>query len=213
MIIFHIAVFLPSISILIQKGVPAYLKTTLGFLIPVYLIGFLIYFAGKTFWYNPVFRNKFDAVLLSLPVIGGIAKKLSIANFTRSLSYLTGAGVSVVESLRLSADASGNYVIKNAVLNSIPVVEKGGRISGMLKNTRLFPEMVLGMVTVGEESGDIDKMLAKLTEYYEAQASQAIGYIVKILPVIIYLAVACYVGYIIISFWVGYYSQIFNILE
>ena len=69
------------------------------------------------------------------------------------------------------------------------------------------------MVTVGEESGDIDKMLAKLTEYYEAQASQAIGYIVKILPVVIYLAVACYVGYIIISFWVGYYSQIFSILE
>ena len=116
----------------------------------------------------------FDRILLKFPIIGPILVKAAIARFARTLSTMFAAGVPLVEAMESVAGATGNIVYEQAVLRMKDEVATGQRLQRAMENTGLFPNMVNQMIAVGEESGALDTMSAKVADFYEAEVDNAV---------------------------------------
>src|SRR5439155_10673438 len=152
----------------------------------------------------PAFRALYDGIKLAIPVLGKNVRQFAIGKFCRSLAALYGSGLPVGRALRTSADACDNYLIARAVHRQSPRVERGEPLSAVLAGTGLFSPIVLGMVATGEHAGDMEGMLTKVADYQEREAEHSTRQLVVVLSVVIYLAVAALVAYIVISSWGGY---------
>jgi type IV pilus assembly protein PilC len=209
----HAAIFIPAIPTLFLEGFVPFLKVVSGAIALLYgfflLIFVIVKFSNRNYGLKMFFQYFFGYV----PVIGPLIKRLAIARFMWNLSALHGAGENMVKAVSLAAEGCGNIPIENAVFRVLPDIEQGGSLTLAFKKVRFFPSMVIEMLSAGEESGRIDDMLDKIAEYYEAESDAIIKRIVVILPVIVYLAVALYIGSIIIRFYTGYFNQIDNLFE
>lgn len=212
-LLFHAAVFLPSISILITKGILPYLRATLGVLIPIYLAIMAAWWIWKNVSRVYAVKKTMDSIVLGIPYIGNLLKKFIISRFARTLQCTISAGVSIIPALRISAEGSGNLIVRDSIFSIISEIEKGRGLTESLAMTGFFPPLALDMMSTGEESGRMDLMLNKLCEYYEAEGNVALDRMLIILPVVIYFIVALYIAYIVISFWVGYYNRIFQLMQ
>ncbi len=119
-------------------------------------------------------RQFIDRMSLKMPIIGPILKKAAIARFARTLSTMFAAGVPLVEAMKSVAGATGNIVYENAVLRMRDEVSTGKRLQRAMENTGLFPNMVMQMIAVGEESGSLDEMSGKVADFYEADVDNAV---------------------------------------
>ena len=115
-----------------------------------------------------------DRVMLKFPIIGPILQKSAIARFARTLSTMFAAGVPLVEAMSSVAGATGNIVYEEAVLRMKDEVATGQRLQRAMENVGLFPNMVVQMIAVGEESGSLDTMSGKVAEFYEAEVDNAV---------------------------------------
>ncbi len=203
-IILHAAIFIPPLSILILQGFIPYMHAVSRGLLWIYGLGFGIFLAVKISGRIPGVLYIRDYLLQAIPIGGGILRGLSMARFTTSLSGSYRAGISIRSSLMFAAAACGNEYIKRKILKQIPIVEKGGQVTEVLQKSKVFPEMVVEMVNTGEETGEMEEMLSKASSYCENKAEAAITILINTLPVILYLAVALYVGFKVISFYSGY---------
>lgn len=203
----HAAVLIPAIPVLILEGLVPFFKAvsgTLAFLYGFFLLIFVIVkFSNRNYGLKRFFQYFFGYV----PIIGPLIKRLAIARFMWNLSALHGAGENMVKAVSLSAEGCGNIPIANAVFRVLPDIERGGSLTSAFRKVRFFPNMVIEMLSAGEESGRIDDMLDKIAEYYEEESDTIIKRIVVILPVVVYLAVALYIAIIVIRFWTGYFGQ------
>jgi type IV pilus assembly protein PilC len=161
--------------------------------------------AGSAFIYfkkrSRAFNEFLDRSLLRLPIIGEIIKKASIARFTRTLSTMFAAGVPLVEALESVAGATGNIVYEKATLEIRQEVATGQRLQRAMEATELFPNMVIQMIAVGEESGSLDEMAAKVADFYERDVDDAVDNMSSLIEPMIMAILGVLVGGLVIAMY------------
>jgi type IV pilus assembly protein PilC len=146
-------------------------------------------------------REFLDRAALKMPVIGPILNKAAIARFARTLSTMFAAGVPLVEALESVAGATGNIVYENAVMRMRDEVATGQRLQRAMETTELFPNMVVQMIAVGEESGSLDTMSAKVATFYEAEVDNAVDAMSSLLEPLIMAILGVLVGGLVIAMY------------
>jgi type IV pilus assembly protein PilC len=147
------------------------------------------------------FNHFLDRALLKLPVLGEILRKAAIARFTRTLSTMFAAGVPLVEALESVAGATGNIVFQVATLEIRTEVATGQRLQRAMEATELFPNMVIQMIAVGEESGSLDEMCAKVADFYERDVDDAVDNLSSLLEPMIMAILGVLVGGLVIAMY------------
>ena len=148
-----------------------------------------------------------DRLFLKLPIVGSILVKASIARFARTLSTMFSAGVPLVEALQSVAGATGNIVYEKAVLAMRDEVSTGQRLQRAMENTGLFPNMVIQMIAVGEESGSLDEMSAKVADFYEADVDNAVDSMSSLLEPLIMAILGVLVGGLVIAMYLPIFKM------
>jgi len=147
------------------------------------------------------FRHFLDRVMLKAPIIGPILEKAAIARYARTLSTMFAAGVPLVEALESVAGATGNIVYEIGVLQIRDEVATGQRLQMAMENTDLFPNMVIQMIAVGEESGSLDAMSAKVADFYEADVDDAVDNLSSLLEPMIMAILGVLVGGLVVAMY------------
>jgi type IV pilus assembly protein PilC len=177
-----------------------------GFLILVAFIGSVI---GLKVWYGtPVGRMAIDRVLLKLPLMGVLLRKIAVARFTRTLGTLISSGVPILEGLDITARTAGNAVIEKALLEVRKGLEAGRNLSDPLKDTNVFPGMVTQMIGVGEQTGAMDAMLQKIADFYEDEVDAAVKDLLSALEPMMIVFLGVVVGGIVISMYLPLFTLI-----
>ncbi|MDP9083706.1 MAG: type II secretion system F family protein [Pseudomonadota bacterium] len=146
-------------------------------------------------------RRFLDRVMLKFPIIGAILVKSAIARFARTLSTMFAAGVPLVEAMQSVAGATGNIVYEEATLRMKDEIATGQRLQRAMENTGLFPNMVVQMIAVGEESGSLDTMSAKVAEFYEAEVDNAVDSMSSLMEPVIMAVLGVLVGGMVIAMY------------
>ena len=160
-------------------------------------IGTFLYFKKR----SRQFRHFLDRTMLKVPVIGPIMQKASIARYARTLSTMFAAGVPLVEALESVAGATGNIVYEVGVLEMRDEVATGQRLQQAMENTDLFPNMVIQMIAVGEESGSLDDMSAKVADFYEEDVDNAVDNLSSLLEPMIMAILGVLVGGLVVAMY------------
>ncbi len=147
------------------------------------------------------FRHFLDRMMLKMPIIGPILEKAAIARYARTLSTMFAAGVPLVEALESVAGATGNIVYEVGVLEMRDEVATGQRLQQSMENTDLFPNMVIQMIAVGEESGSLDEMSAKVADFYEADVDDAVDNLSSLLEPMIMGILGILVGGLVVAMY------------
>src|SRR6266851_7875058 len=156
-----------------------------------WLIGIVL---GTTWYslrrYHATYKGKrvLDGLLLKAPIIGMLLRKIAVARFCRTLATLTSSGVPILESLDITARTAGNAIVEDAIIDTRKSVEGGKTIVEPLRDSHIFPNMVVQMIGVGEQTGALDVMLNKIADFYEDEVDAAVAGLVKLLePVMIFI--------------------------
>jgi type IV pilus assembly protein PilC len=152
-------------------------------------------------------QHFFDRALLKLPILGSILNKSAIARYARTLSTTFAAGVPLVEALSSVAGATGNIVYETAVLKMRDEVATGQRLQRAMENTNLFPNMVNQMIAVGEESGSLDSMSAKVADFYEEEVDNAVDSMSSLLEPLIMAILGVLVGGLVIAMYLPIFKM------
>ena len=149
-----------------------------------------------------------DRFMLKVPVIGMLIRKVAVARFTRTLGTLISSGVPILEALLITARSAGNRVVEKAVLAARTHVTGGGTLADPLKETPVFPPMVVHMISVGENTGALDAMLAKIADFYDDEVDAAVSALTSLLEpmMIVFLGVA--VGGIVIAMYLPIFKMV-----
>jgi type IV pilus assembly protein PilC len=152
-------------------------------------------------------RPRWDAFKLRIPLkIGDVVQKVAIARWSRTFASLVSAGVPIMQAIEITGKTAGNAVIEASMAAVIANVKAGGTISEPLKQAKVFPSMVAAMVGVGEETGALDSMLAKVADFYEDEVETAVKALTSILEPVMILIVGGIVGVIVISMYLPLFS-------
>jgi len=177
---------------------------------PFLLVGLAaIGYGFKAYYATEGGRKTIDAVLLKLPVMGQLLRKIAVARFCRTLSTLLASGVSILEALDITARTSGNAVIEEGILETRKSIERGETIAGPLRETNVFPSMVVQMIGVGEATGALDTMLGKIADFYEEEVDVAVAGLLTLLEPIMIAFLGGVVGGIVIAM----YMPIFDLIS
>jgi len=164
-------------------------------------IGAGVYAIARLFQSSRKFRELVDRAALKIPVIGAILHKAAIARFARTLSTMFAAGVPLVEALQSVAGATGNIVYSNAVMLMREEVATGQSLQLTMRQRNLFPHMVIQMTAIGEESGALDDMLAKVADFYEEEVDNAVDSLSSLLEPLIMVVIGGLVGSLVIAMY------------
>lgn len=165
---------------------------------------FAFFYAFKR---TPKLQEQFDRILLKLPVIGDIIRKATIARWSRTLSTLFAAGVPLVEALDSVGGASGNQVYSEATKLIQNDVSAGSSLSYSMQRTGLFPNMVLQMTSIGEESGSLDQMLDKIADFYEEEVDNAVASLSSLLEPAIMVILGVLIGGLVIAMYMPIFKM------
>jgi type IV pilus assembly protein PilC len=161
------------------------------------------------FWYGtPQGRFVLDTIVLKVPMVGSLLRKIAVARFTRTLGTLISSGVPILEGLDITARTSGNAVIERAIIQTRKAVEAGRSLVDPLKETEVFPGMVTQMIGVGEQTGAMDAMLQKIADFYEDEVDAAVKDLLTALEPIMIVFLGVVVGGIVISMYLPLFSLI-----
>ena len=162
------------------------------------------FYARKT---SKSFQYKTDKLALKLPIFGDIIEKATIARFSRTLSTMSTAGMPLVEAMVSVASTSGNLVYKDAILKMKDETETGTRLGETMKKSNLFPNMVLQMVAIGEESGSLDGMLGKVADYYEEEVDAAVDGLTSLMEPMIMAVLGVLIGGLVIAMYLPIFKM------
>ena len=154
-------------------------------------------------------RRVVDGTMLKLPILGIILRKIAVARFCRTLSTLMSSGVPILDGLDITARTAGNSVIEDAILETRKSIERGETISDPLRETGVFPGMVVQMIGVGEATGALDVMLAKIADFYEEEVDTAVAGMLTLLEPVMIAFLGGVVGGIVIAM----YMPIFDLIS
>jgi type IV pilus assembly protein PilC len=151
-------------------------------------------------------RRLIDGLILKIPVIGMLVRKIAVARFCRTLATLTSSGVPILEGLEITAKTSGNAIIEDAIMAVRKAVEEGKTISAPLAETKVFPPMVVQMINVGEQTGALDQMLSKIADFYEEEVDTAIAGLMKLLEPVMIVILGGIIGTIVTAMYLPMYA-------
>lgn len=153
-------------------------------------------------------RRVLDGITLKMPVIGLILRKIAVARFCRTLATLISSGVPILDGLEITAKTSGNAIVEDAIMETRKSVEGGQSLAAPLKQTDVFPPMVVQMISVGEQTGALDTMLSKIADFYEDEVDTAVGNLMTLMEPLLILFLGTVVGGIVISMYLPIFSLI-----
>ena len=162
----------------------------------------------KFYYQTPDGHRRLDGLLLKIPIIGQVLRKITIARFSRTLSTLLSSGVPILQSLDITARTSGNLVIEEAILKIRAGVERGESFVDPLKATDAFPNMVSQMVGIGEQTGALDAMLGKIADFYEQEVDSAIANLLTMIEPIMIGFLGVTIGGIVIAMYMPLFTLI-----
>lgn len=170
---------------------------------------FALWFLYQQYYKTPVGKLSIDTISLKIPLFGDLIQKSSIARFSRTFGALTRSGVPILTSLEIVRDTSGNQVVANAIDAAREEVQQGGMISIALLKKAVFPNMAIQMMSIGEETGQLDAMLMKIADFYEDEVEQAVKALTSILEPLMIVVVGGMVGTILLAM----YLPMFKVYE
>jgi len=187
-------------------GMSNMIGSVFGFLA---LIAFGAVLFGLKVWYGtPQGRFVLDSVILKLPVLGILMRKIAVARFTRTLGTLIASGVPILEGLDITARTAGNAVVERALQQVRKSLEEGKSLTEPLKESEVFPGMVTQMISVGEQTGAMDAMLQKIADFYEEEVDAAVKDLLTALEPVMIVFLGIVVGGVVISMYLPLFSLI-----
>ena len=153
-------------------------------------------------------RRVVDRMVLRAPVIGVLMQKIAVARFCRTLATLIASGVPILDGLEITARTSGNAIVEDAIMAVRKAVEGGLTVAQPLRESGVFPSMVVQMIGVGEQTGALDAMLSKIADFYEEEVDQAVANLLTLMEPIMILFLGITVGGIVISMYMPLFSLI-----
>lgn len=176
---------------------------------PFLFVGFFVGgWAFRTYYATEKGRRVVDATTLKLPILGPILRKISVARFCRTLSTLMSSGVPILDGLDITARTSGNAIIEDAIQKTRKSIEGGETIAAPLKETGVFPGMVVQMISVGEATGALDTMLSKIADFYEEEVDVAVEGLLTLLEPLMIAFLGGAVGGIVIAMYLPIFDLI-----
>ena len=196
---------LPLLTRLVM-GASHFLLSWKGLLLIIALIGGVIYL--RRWIKTPNGRRKYDAMKLKLPVFGNLIHKMSLSRFSRTLGTLVASGVPILQALEITSKTVGNVLVAEAVENVRAGVKEGESIARPLSQSPLFPPMVTQMLAIGEETGALDTMLNKVSDFYDSEVSTTVDAMTSLLEPILIVFLGLVVGVIVLSLYMPIFSLI-----
>jgi type IV pilus assembly protein PilC len=173
------------------------------------IIGLAATIFGLKIWYGtPQGRYILDTIILKLPVLGILMRKIAVARFTRTLGTLISSGVPILEGLDITAKTAGNAVVERALQSVRKALEEGKSLTEPLKESQVFPGMVTQMIAVGEQTGAMDAMLSKIADFYEEEVDAAVKDLLTALEPVMIVFLGLVVGGVVISMYLPLFSLI-----
>ncbi|MFH1202630.1 MAG: type II secretion system F family protein [Candidatus Omnitrophota bacterium] len=148
---------------------------------------------------TPKGRYQFDKTILKMPVFGELFRKVAIARFSRTLSTLIKSGVPILNSMDIVAKTSGNKIVEEAIQNARSSIKEGEPISGPLSRSGVFPPMVVRMISVGEQTGELEKMLSKISDFYDEQIDAAVSGLTSMIEPLVIAFLGIVIGGIVVA--------------
>ena len=177
----------------------------LPFIIPgIFGIGYAL----KQYYATAGGRHTIDSLVLKLPILGNLMRKIAVARFCRTLATLISSGVPILDGLEITAKTSGNAIIEDAVMSTRKSIERGETIAAPLKETAVFPAMVTQMIAVGEATGALDAMLSKIADFYEEEVDVAVAGLLTLLEPVMIALLGATVGGIVIAMYMPIFDMI-----
>ncbi|HEX2655624.1 MAG TPA: type II secretion system F family protein [Xanthobacteraceae bacterium] len=162
----------------------------------------------RTYYKTDGGRHVIDAAVLKMPILGLIMRKIAVARFCRTLATLISSGVPILDGLEITAKTAGNAIVEDAIMSTRKSIEHGETISAPLKETQVFPAMVVQMIGVGEATGALDTMLAKIADFYEEEVDTAVAGLLTLLEPIMIAVLGVVVGGIVIAMYLPIFDLI-----
>jgi type IV pilus assembly protein PilC len=158
--------------------------------------------------YHQTYRGRrvLDGLMLKVPVLGMLLRKIAVARFCRTLSTLTASGVPILDGLEITAKTAGNAIIEDAVMVVRKSVEEGKTVSEPLAETKVFPAMVVQTINVGEQTGALDQMLSKIADFYEEEVDTAVAGLMKLIEPLMIAILGVVIGTIVAAMYLPLYS-------
>jgi len=177
-----------------------------------FLIGgvFLVMIASKYASNFPFFNRLKDAIQLKLPVFGFLLRRIALSRFSRTFAILLKSGVPIIKSLTVVEETVGNAVIAAAVAKAKISIKEGERISYPLEETGEFPPMVIDMISVGEETGSLDEMLQKISDFYDREVDYTIDAFTTMIEPVLITFMGVIIGFIVVSLYLPLFAAITN---
>ncbi len=164
--------------------------------------------AIRFYYRTPGGHRRIDYLLLKVPIIGGILRKIAVARFSRTLSTLLSSGVPILQSLEITARTAGNMILEEAINKVRTGVERGESIVEPLKATEVFPNMVSQMIAIGEQTGALDAMLGKIADFYEQEVDSAIASLLTLIEPVMIGFLGVTIGSIVIAMYLPLFTLI-----
>jgi type IV pilus assembly protein PilC len=173
------------------------------------IVGFaLLVFALRSYYATLSGKKVIDGLALNAPVLGDLLRKSAVSRFTRTLGTLLSSGVSILDGLEITAKTAGNRVIHDAVMSSRQSIAGGDTIAGPLQTSGVFPPMVISMISVGEQTGGLDEMLAKIADFYDDEVDVAVGALLSLMEPIMIVVLGVIVGGIIVAMYLPIFDMV-----
>jgi type IV pilus assembly protein PilC len=187
-------------------GLSNFIGSIFGLLIVVAAVAFVV---GIKVWYGTTQgRYILDSIILKLPVLGLLMRKIAVARFTRTLGTLIASGVPILEGLDITAKTAGNAVVERSLQKVRKSLEEGKTLTEPLKESEVFPGMVTQMISVGEQTGAMDAMLQKIADFYEDEVDAAVKDLLTALEPVMIVFLGLVVGGVVISMYMPLFSLI-----
>lgn len=174
-------------------------------LIPIVAFS-VISFLLRTYYKTQMGRLQIDGFMLKMPLFGDLNEKIAVARFCRIFGTLTRSGVPVLQCFDIVCDTIGNQVLVNAVQNAKQDIQQGGMISLAIQKENVFPALAIQMISIGEETGELDGMMEKVADFYEDEVEQAVKALTSMIEPIMMVGIALMVGTILLSMYLPMFS-------
>ncbi len=172
----------------------------------ILVIGFAV-FAIRRYYQTPVGRKNIDTFLINSPVLGDVIRKSAVSRFTRTLGTLISSGVSILDGLEITAKTAGNRVIHDAVMESRASIAGGETIAAPLEKSKVFPPMVISMISVGEQTGGLDEMLSKIADFYDEEVDVAVGALLSLMEPLMIVVLGVIVGGMVVAMYLPIFDM------
>ena len=220
-IVFVIMIFVIPVFATLFEGLnaPLPLPTRIIMGISSFLSQFIIWillaiglgiFGMRSYYKTDSGRLAIDRVILAIPIVGTVIRKVSIARFARTLATLLSSGIPILDGLQITADTAGNKVIKNGLTQVRREVEEGKTLAEPMRKVKVFPSMVTQIVAVGEQTGELDQMLTKLADYYEDESDAAVANLLTLIEPVMIVFLGVVIGGIVVSMYLPIFTLIGN---